>query len=109
MAKELKGVSGVLGNLVSREDGGQLTKSEEAPGQGVTPKASAARRGRPPRSQKPSAPVAREKVSLRLRADLAAIYRDWSWEERCQFSDLVDRAMEFYLKHRSKARKPEAE
>jgi len=68
-----------------------------------------ARRGRPPAGARTSEPVEREKVSLRLRADLAAAYRDWSWEERCQFSDLVDRALESYLKSRRKARKPETE
>ncbi len=68
-----------------------------------------ARRGRPPAGTRPSESVEREKVSLRLRADLAATYRDWSWDEHCQFSDLVDRAMEHYLKSRGKARKPEKE
>lgn len=107
MAKELKGVSGVLGNIVSQEGEGEATKSEAA--RQAASKTTAARRGRPLRSACPSGPVAREKVSLRLRADLAATYRDWSWDERCQFSDLVDRAMEFYLKHRGKARKQEKE
>jgi hypothetical protein len=68
-----------------------------------------ARLGRPPASGKAAEPVEREKVSLRLRADLAAAYRDWSWEEHCQLSDLVDRAMESYLKARRKARMPERE
>jgi hypothetical protein len=68
-----------------------------------------ARRGRPPAGARPTEQVEREKVSLRLRADLAATYRDWSWDEHCQFSDLVDRAMEHYLKSRGKARKPEKE
>lgn len=68
------------------------------------------RRGRPPKSESPtsSEPVQREKVSLRLRADLAATYREWSWEQRCHFSDLVDRALEFYWESQ-KARKPEKE
>jgi hypothetical protein len=134
--KQLKGVSGVLGNIISPEPQeppsqesapeSQDVPREDAPdqqdeGQASKPEASVkekpsgpperngARRGRPPKARRTSEPVEREKVSLRLRADLAAMYREWSWEERCQFSDLVDRAMEVYLKHREKARKPERE
>lgn len=148
-AKQLKGVGGVLGNLLTPEEAAppsppqesqsepQVTKSTQetapVPVQGPTPvptqappKAAAqdlpqpapkpakgtkteARRGRPLAGSRTSEPVEREKVSLRLRSDLAAAYRDWSWEERCQFSDLVDRALESYLKNRQKARKPERE
>jgi hypothetical protein len=67
-----------------------------------------ARLGRPLAGSRASEPIEREKVSLRLRSDLTATYRDW-WEEHCQFSDLVDRAMEHYLKSRRKARMPERE
>ena len=137
--KQLRGVSGVLGNLISEPEAPQPPPPQEKPQetqevpqeQGrehpeeerpAEPRESpaavkearprkkeGARRGRPPAGTRTSEPVEREKVSLRLRADLAATYRDWSWEEHCQFSDLVDRAMEFYLKHRGKARKPERE
>lgn len=127
MAQQLKGVSGVLGNIISPAPEPQQSPSPESresqdvsrgvpdqqKGEGEEkasrpPKRSgAARRGRPPKPPRTPEPIEREKVSLRLRADLAATYRDWSWEERCQFSELVDRAMEFYLRHREKGRKPE--
>ena len=90
-----------------------IEEAEEAgkgPSKLVVPaKKKEARRGRPLGKKVPVAPVEREKVSLRLRADLTAIYRDWSWKEQCQFSDLVDRALEFYWKSRGNARKPEKE
>ncbi len=131
-SKQLRGVGGVLGNLLSQPEATQATEREESSnvppgeahrlpepppaakergpvskqGQGVKRKA---RLGRPPAGSKASEPVEREKVSLRIRADLAAAYRDWSWEEHCQFSDLVDRALESYLKSRRKARMPERE
>lgn len=136
--KQLRGVGGVLNNLISAPEPSLLpplasTPQEsqvaapreqppepEEPRPATTPeptaekatrprKKAAARRGRPPTGSRSSEPAEREKVSLRLRADLAATYRDWSWEEHCQFSDLVDRALEFYLKSRGKARKPESE
>lgn len=79
-----------------------------SPPKSVAPsKKQEARRGRPPGNKTPTAPVEREKVSLRLRSDLAATYRDWSWKEQCQFSELVDRALEFYWMSRVNARKPE--
>jgi hypothetical protein len=65
----------------------------KGPKHGHAQKSDSAKSGHEPELRKP-------------RADLAAAYRDWSWQERCQFSDLVDRAMESYLK---KARKPERE
>jgi hypothetical protein len=131
MAQQLKGVSGVLGNIISAEpqkpsperpaenpesrnvsrgdvpDQPDQQKKEEKVSGPSKKNGGGARRGRPPKPPRTSEPIEREKVSLRLRADLAAIYRDWSWEERCQFSELVDRAMEFYLRHREKGRKPE--
>ena len=64
-----------------------------------------AKRGRPPSSSRAAEPVEREKVTLRLRADLVALYRDWSWDERCQFSDLVDRAMADYSRRHEKSQK----
>jgi hypothetical protein len=135
--KPLRGVGGVLNNLISAsgevppataegkpgEDQvvPQLHMSEPEEARPTTPRETTvardpgsrgkknARRGRPPAGTRTSEPVEREKVSLRLRADLAATYRDWSWEEHCQFSDLVDRALEHYLRSQKKARKPEKE
>ncbi len=125
-----KGISGVLAGLVTpqsmpappassephpvREEEPLTTvpappvqeTQEVIPKKQVPDEKTKARRGRPLAGSRTSEPVEREKVSLRLRSDLAAAYRDWSWEERCQFSDLVDRALESYLKNRQKARKP---
>ncbi len=131
-SKQLGGVGGVLSNLLSQPEAAALPEREVSPSvapseaprspepapaakeQGPVIKLGQvekrkARLGRPPAGSKTNEPVEREKVSLRIRADLAAAYREWSWEEHCQFSDLVDRAMEFYLKGRRKARMPERE
>jgi hypothetical protein len=54
-----------------------------------------ARRGRPP-GPRPEASIRREKVTVWLRAELIAQYRDWSWECRCQLSSLVEIALEEY-------------
>lgn len=113
-AKQLKGVGGVLGNLLSDSKPDATndqpatseaeTQQPESPPQTTQQETKAkARLGRPPAEGRSSEPVEREKVSLRLRADLAAAYRAWSWDERCQFSDLVDRALESYLKSRKKS------
>jgi len=61
----------------------------------------AARRGRPP-GQKPGEAVDKEKVTLRLNKELMDDYRDWSWEERCQVGELVEKALLQYRKHRSR-------
>jgi hypothetical protein len=90
---------------VVREPESRRKEEVKAPSETVVGKQKA-RLGRPPAGTAVAEPVEREKVSLRLRADLAATYRDWSWEEHCQFSDLVDRALEHYLKSRGKGRKP---
>ena len=44
--------------------------------------------------------VDKEKVTLRLSSELMAVYRDWSWDERCQLSDLVERALVQFSKRR---------
>jgi hypothetical protein len=130
-AKQLRGVGGVLGNLLTPPEPASspvhiesppaataVPQSPELPEAAPEPKPASkpardtkrkARLGRPPASSKAAEPVEREKVSLRIRADLAAAYRDWSWEEHCQFSDLVDRALQSYLKGRRNARMPERE
>ena len=51
-----------------------------------------ARLGRPPgRAAGTSRP--KEKVTLRLDAELVADYRDWSWDQRCQLGELVEQAL----------------
>jgi hypothetical protein len=52
----------------------------------------------------PEEAVEREKVTLRLDADLMNQYRDWTWERRCQLHDLIEVAMAQYLKrHQGRA------
>ena len=59
-----------------------------------------ARRGRPTGKRTSASP--REKVTLRISRHLVADYRDWSWDARCNFSHLVERALDEYRhRHRS--------
>ena len=60
------------------------------------PRMSGARRGRP--LGKTTATEPKSKVTLWLRESLVESYRDWSWEARCQFSHLVERAMADYCR-----------
>ena len=105
--KSVAGVSGVLGDLVSLPtsdaDGqslsGEVTTdhSDDAPRPGLQEIArkSHARLGRPPgRLLRRSQP--KEKLTIRIDAQLAALYRDWSWEQRCQLGELIERALRDY-------------
>jgi hypothetical protein len=56
---------------------------------------STARRGRPLGKSMPAGQP-KAKVTLWLSQTLVDSYRDWSWEARCQFSHLVERALEDY-------------
>ena len=113
MAKtEVGGISGVLGELVSKEpvfDESPLKSEPRAltekcnpdpmPETPSPPKASRARLGRPPGAGlRQSGP--KEKVTLRIPSKLIAEYRDWSWEARCQLSELVERALVAYRRTR---------
>ena len=125
-AKPLKGVGGVLGGLISSEPAAPVTpepSARSAPAESIatptetasvepsaTPAAHAkprlstqpktqARRGRPP-GRKAGEVGEKEKVTLRLSKELVEEYRDWSWDERCQFGELVERALSQYRKQR---------
>jgi hypothetical protein len=118
-AKPLKGVGGVLGSLISEPTPEPETSA--TPDEPVTPEPAdqaapataiakprpksqgrvTARRGRPP-GQKPGDAADKEKVTLRLNKELMDDYREWSWEERCQLGELVERALLQY--HKSRAR-----
>jgi uncharacterized protein (DUF4415 family) len=126
--KQLKGVGGVLGNLISPESPAEAspepaTKPAPTALPPETPTADsldqpapaaasekprqksqgriAARRGRPP-GQRAGEAADKEKVTLRLNKELMDDYREWSWEERCQLGELVERAMLQYRKHRDR-------
>lgn len=125
-AKPLKGVGGVLGGLISSESAAPVSpepsvRSASAESiaeptdaanieQAAPPAAKAkprppaqpkthARRGRPP-GRKAGEGGEKEKVTLRLSKELVEEYRDWSWDERCQFGELVERALSQYRKQR---------
>ena len=128
MAQKLKGVGGVLTGLISSEPAQPAPPEaatppviEEQPPEAekldateppaLSPQIDkprqkpqgriAARRGRPP-GQKPGEAADKEKVTLRLNKELMDDYRDWSWEERCQVGELVEKALLQYRKHRSR-------
>ena len=98
--KPVSGVSGVLGELISPEPADAETAPRKEP-PATTPKAPIASRpqrarlGRPPGSSSRAAGP-KEKVTLRIPSDLIAEYRDWSWDARCQLSELVERALAAY-------------
>ena len=110
--KPVSGVSGVLGELISpepaaKESGPKMEPppTTQDPRHAGTPKTSTAPRsqrarlGRPPgQSLQQTGP--KEKVTLRIPSDLIAEYRDWSWDARCQLSELVERALAGYLTSR---------
>ena len=59
------------------------------------PHQTGSRRGRPLGKNKTMAQP-KEKVTVWLSSPLVAVYRDWSWEARSQFSHLVERALADY-------------
>ena len=105
----IAGISGVLGELIGDPpDSAAVVPNHEAPTaeQHPCPRAShstassdharrRARLGRPSGrdtgSQSP-----KEKVTLRIDAELIACYRDWSWESRIQLGELVEKALRTY-------------
>lgn len=123
MAQKLKGVGGVLGNLISPEPvtpEPQATPAEAVPAaspppsvppaEEIRPRSSTpssttrsrgARRGRPP-GQKTGEGGDKEKITLRISKTLADEYRDWSWEERCQLGELVEKALIHYRRNRDR-------
>jgi uncharacterized protein (DUF4415 family) len=126
--KQLKGVGGVLSNLISPEpptvalpepaakpapaalspetptpdsfDHPAPAATSEKPSRKAQGRI-AARRGRPP-GQRAGEAADKEKVTLRLNKEMMDDYREWSWEERCQLGELVERAMLQYRKHRDR-------
>ncbi len=118
MAQKLKGVGGVLGSLISEETAATLSQRTDghveeatmppAPAPSVVAErpishSQGARRGRPP-GLRTGEGASKEKTTLRLDKPLMDEYRDWSWEERCQMGELVERALVEYLKKRTRRR-----
>jgi uncharacterized protein (DUF4415 family) len=96
----MTGIGGVLGGLISDDTPKPkpLEPSRLAP-QDKPKKGGHARVGRPP--GKGSARAQRkEKMTVRIDADLVEKYRDWSWDARCNLGELVGTAMWRHLKTR---------
>jgi uncharacterized protein (DUF4415 family) len=127
-AKQLKGVGGVLGGLLSPEPAATVMPEPPAKPAAAAPATEAAdpaateqpitsepkakprppaqpkiqsRRGRPPGRRAGEAPE-KEKVTLRLSKELMDEYRDWSWDEHCQLGELVERALSHYRGRRTR-------
>lgn len=109
--KTIGGISGVLGELISPTPTSQVSPQNEQPSvanrepepagipEPTPPRPCRARLGRPPgNTDRHTGP--KEKVTLRIPRDLIADYRDWSWEARCQLSELVERALASYRQSR---------
>ena len=111
--KRIAGIDRVLDQvLTSPQSHGQATADDAAHGSKTTspiPPVSftrkrgtlsrvEARRGRPLGPRHRHNP--KEKVTFRISRDLAATYRDWSWEARCQLSELVEQALLTYRESR---------
>ena len=102
--KAITGVDGVLGELVSGEASPSVSSAgnrqntppvDETVAKSRISAKRPTRLGRPPGSAcEPSSP--KEKLTVRIDARLAADYRDWSWEERCQLGQLIERALRHY-------------
>lgn len=100
----ITGIGGVLGGLISEPS---ATAKLIEPTRPISPekppkrphKRNMARTGRPP-GKGTSSPRRKEKLTVRIDADLAAAYRDWSWDARCNLGELVSQAMRNYLKSR---------
>ena len=118
--KKISGLSNIIGTLIDEQPESdtkaesQQTKRAEAkanhvrkavpaPEGNTEPRRQSARVGRPP-GRTADDPVVREKVSLRVDSDVIAEYRDWSWDERCQLGELVERAMIHYMEARGRKR-----
>jgi hypothetical protein len=108
--KMIGGISGVLGDLISPaptpaassgleqpQPSGRKAGLPGTPDPPTAPPHRCARLGRPPDSGRQTT-VPKQKVTLRVPSDLIDEYRDWSWEARCQLSELVGQALTTYHK-----------
>ena len=106
----LPGIDGVLDNLLSPgRTHAECEAGTESPpmkhpsvSDAAEPRSSpstGARRGRPLGTNRHQG-VPKEKVTFRISCDLATAYRDWSWEVRCQLSELVEQALVAYRESR---------
>lgn len=101
MAREIGGIRSVLDGLVSDGRAREPRRTDpkaEGPSKGdIAPSHNGvlikARQGRPPGRQSGKG-TRKAKATLRVSAELMDDYREWSWEERCNLGELVERALE---------------
>ncbi len=98
--RRITGIGGVLGEIIS-DDPPTFGSSDPAPSSSqLKPKRkSHARAGRPP-GRVQAKTRRREKLTVRIDAELVDKYRDWSWDARCNLGELVGQAMRIHLKNR---------
>ena len=104
MTKQLAGIRGVLGNYVTPQENAANSSSvtkyvERNPDQQQRQKKPQTRLGRP-LGKTEHGRIQREKVTLRIDCEMISDYRDWSWDQRCQLGELVERALADYYRHR---------
>jgi hypothetical protein len=108
--QRLPGIDGILDSLLSTDyaptgpDPNNGSASPEhprvsQPAESRSARWKGARRGRPLGPHRCEASP-KEKVTFRISCDLATEYRDWSWEARCQLSELVEQALVAYRESR---------
>jgi hypothetical protein len=115
--KTIGGISGVLGDLISPaptaaasseleepQPSGRKAGLLDKPNPPTVPPQRCARLGRPPDSRLRTT-VPKQKVTLRVPSDLIDQHRDWSWEARCQLSELVGQALSTYHKSHHRRQK----
>jgi uncharacterized protein (DUF4415 family) len=105
MSKKIAGIQGILGTYVTSQNDAQVapeanqgTQSpdlDESRSKSQRASNKRARLGRPPGIAKGTSPR-KEKATLRIEAELMSDYRDWSWDQRCQLGELVERALADY-------------
>lgn len=111
--KNLSGVTGVLGDLISPPATAHSTPPPPVALPTFMPKAQPSekkskfrataahsRLGRPP-GRRADVEKPKEKITVRIDAALIAAYRDWSWESRCQVGELVEKALQQFLSRRN--------
>jgi hypothetical protein len=107
----IAGISGVLGELIGKSPEPETERADTQSTIGEPlprPRKAAAAHSQkqPHRRARLGRPAGRrahsegpkEKVTLRINAELIAKYRDWSWESRCQLGELVEQALAAYLR-----------
>jgi uncharacterized protein (DUF4415 family) len=99
MSKPLEGIQGILGSYVTPPKPAPTapvkTREAKLSPDRKTPTRKRTRLGRPP-GKSSGVTKPKEKATLRIDTELMSDYREWSWDERCQLGELVERALADY-------------